>query len=411
MLAALVKRVLIFLCSTAGVYALTVAMSCGIAGWWYIMSAMADDAERLAEEEAKAPPLVDGALSAPKLPPLNPSLAHAANATPGAAGTDATGGGENVTAALRKLMARERRVVDIDLSGVACGWRCRATVWQGSTYRPALLTVHDAGVDHRDCFESFLQFAAMLPQLGQCSIVHLDFETSEANGDAPGPRTVASMASAITAAADELAIAHIVGFGVGVGATALLHLGCGDPTRFRAFILAGAASSEAGCVERVVGHAVLFCAEHLGMVGLLRATLATRFFSAKALRLSKRARSSPLKSMVTRTLANLTRGSATTATAIAMLKAHLARRALSLAELAKLESVPLLLLARGSDLSASQQCTSCLLAPPRSDSRRVQFATDPGRTSILSARAAPHLAWCEAPGDFTVPVSTFLQGV
>ena len=411
MFASLVKRALFFLCSTAGVYAMTVAMSCGIVGWWYIMSAMEDDADRLAEEEAKAPPLVDGALCAPKL--LNPSLAHAARATSGAAATGAPGSGceSTVTATLRKLMVRERRVVDIDLSGVACGWRCRATVWQGATYRPALLTVHDAGVDHRDCFESFLQFAAMLPQLGQCSIVHLDFETAEAKGDAPAPLTVASMASAITAAADELAVAHIVGFGVGVGATALLHLGCADPARFRAFILAGAASSEAGYVERAVGHAVLFCAENLGMVGLLRATLATRFFSAKALRLSRRARSSPLKSMVARTLANLTRGSATTTTALAMLRAHLARRTLSLAELAKLESVPLLLLARGSNLSASQQCTSCLLAPPRNDSRRVQFATDPGRTSILSARAAPHLAWCEAPGDFTVPISTFLQGV
>lgn len=395
----MLTRLVALLCCTQGVYMLTAVMACGVVGWWYIMAEM-NYGEPLSEGSDDGVGAAAATAKGGRDVSLNPSLAHAVEA-------------RNVAeVAMKQPTVRSKRVVEIDLSSIECGWRCRATVWQGAAHRPALLTVHDAGLDHRECFESFLQFAAMLPQLGDCSVVHLDFSiAADGSSSATAPRTILAMAHAIKVAIEEIGIGRLVGFGAGVGATALLHLACDAPKTFRALILGGASSTEPSFAARALGRVALFCAEHLGMVGLLRRALGSRYFSARVLSLASRKRDSAESATVHRALAKLEPGTPALATAVAMLRAHLARRTLTLGELAALESVPLLLLARGSDLSASQQCNGCFLAPSRMEARRVQFATDPGRNSILSSRNAAHLAWCEDPADYTVPFSTFLRGL
>lgn len=122
-----------------------------------------------------------------------------------------------------------------------------------------VVLAHDLGMNALGCFESFMNYCRSnpkaCPQLLSLSQIYLDAPGHEEGGDpvaetTPWP-TVESLSNSIEVVEAHYQLQRVVGFGVGAGATLLLHHALSHPSRYSGLILVSPSFSSSGYLESI----------------------------------------------------------------------------------------------------------------------------------------------------------------
>lgn len=160
-------------------------------------------------------------------------------------------------AVLEAASSKPDRVVEVKTSyGV-----CKAFIHGDLTIDlPAILTIHDMGLNHVACFQSFFNYAQDSEVLHHFPVVHID-----APGQWYGAPDLATsidaldfdeLSKGIDMVVDELGLKKVIGFGIGTGASELLLFARRRPELCRGLILLNPTANAAAWTDlpyRVAG--------------------------------------------------------------------------------------------------------------------------------------------------------------
>jgi pimeloyl-ACP methyl ester carboxylesterase len=124
---------------------------------------------------------------------------------------------------------------------------------QGDTSKPAILTLHDLGLNYASTFSGFFNYPTMRALLENFCVYHVTAPGQE-EGAATFPDdfvypTMDELANQLLFVMSHFGMKTIIGFGVGAGANILVRFALANPDKVGALCLVNCSSTQAGWIE------------------------------------------------------------------------------------------------------------------------------------------------------------------
>ncbi|KAJ8261556.1 hypothetical protein GJAV_G00155680 [Gymnothorax javanicus] len=121
------------------------------------------------------------------------------------------------------------------------------------THRPAILTLHDVGLEHKSCFSSLFKFEEMQEIVKSFTVVHID-APGQQEGAAPYPTgyqyaSMEQLAEMIPAVLQHFKFRSVIGVGVGAGAYILSKFTLNHPDAVEGLMLINIDANACGWMD------------------------------------------------------------------------------------------------------------------------------------------------------------------
>eukprot|EP00051_Salpingoeca_urceolata_P006719 m.88954 g.88954 ORF g.88954 m.88954 type:complete len:349 (+) comp14959_c3_seq1:331-1377(+) len=159
---------------------------------------------------------------------------------------------------------------------------------QGDLSKPALVTYHDVGLEHRSCFHSFFSYPSASKLATLMCVIHIDAPGQELDAK-PLPDdyvypTLDQLAEQVEDVAEHFKLRRFVGMGAGIGGNVLLRYGLAHPQRLYGLVLCGTYPNRPGWVEWGYIKAALYQLHYSGVISpFVQNTLLGYYYSPATL--------------------------------------------------------------------------------------------------------------------------------
>jgi pimeloyl-ACP methyl ester carboxylesterase len=161
----------------------------------------------------------------------------------------------------------------------------------GKPSRPAMITYPDIGLDNRACFNSFLKHQYAQDMMEGFCVYNIDAPGQESGAAEMGANDsypkLEELADQLQEVVNHFEIQKFIGFGVGVGATVLIHYAAKFPAVVKGLILLSPAVRKMGWLEWSYFKAISAALKMFGMSDWAKSQLLSRYYGSKTLSKNK----------------------------------------------------------------------------------------------------------------------------
>lgn len=155
---------------------------------------------------------------------------------------------------------------------------------QGDTSKPAMVTYHDVGLEHRSCFHSFFSFPSAEKLATLLCVIHIDAPGQELDAE-PLPEgyvfpSLDQLAEQVENVVAHFKLRRFVGMGAGVGGNILMRYALRHPEKLYGLVLCGTVPGKPGWIEWGYLHAAIMQLHYSGVVSpFVQDTLLSYYYS------------------------------------------------------------------------------------------------------------------------------------